>query len=166
MKGFFNFKEKYIHEIFDITLVLKGIHALIEIISAVFVYFISQQFVSNVVIWMTKEELLEDPRDLFSNYLIKFAGSFSLSSQHFVAFYLLSHGIIKMILVVELFKERLWAYPTSIAVFSMFIIYQIYRFTIMQSVWLIFFTILDLAVIFLTIHEYRYIKGRHVKKFS
>ncbi len=164
MKNFF--KEKYIHELFDITLILKGIHALIEIISAFFVYFISQQFVSNLVVWMTRSELLEDPRDLFSNYLIKFAESFSVSSQHFVAFYLLSHGIIKLILLMSLFKEKLWAYPTSIIVFGMFILYQIYRFTITQSIWLIIFTILDLVVISLTVHEYRYIKRRQEKKFS
>jgi uncharacterized membrane protein len=158
MKNFF--KEKYIHELFDITLVLKGIHALVEIISAVFVYFVSQKFVSSVVVWMTREELLDDPRDLFANYLIKFAESFSVSSQHFVAFYLLSHGIIKMILIVALFKEKLWAYPTSIVVFSMFIFYQIYRYAITQSVWLIVFTVLDIIVILLTIHEYKYIKSK------
>ena len=154
------FQEKYIHELFDVTLILKAIHALVEIISGIFVFFVSQEFVSRVVIWMTKDEFLEDPRDLVSNLLVNFAHNFSVSSQDFVAFYLLAHGVIKIILITEMFRKRLWAYPESVAVFGLFIFYQIYRYTFTGSVWLIIFKILDIVVIALTIHEYRYMRNK------
>ena len=156
IKKFLN--EKYVHRLFEIVLALKGVHALIEIGSSIFIYFTNQQFISNLVLWITQEELSEDPRDFIAHYLIKSAENFSVTSQHFAAFYLLSHGIIKIVLVTELLKKRLWAYPASIVVFSLFIIYQIYRFSFTHSVWLILFTLLDIIVIILTVHEYRYMK--------
>ncbi len=156
VKKFLN--EKYVHRFFEVALALKGVHALIEIGSSIFIYFTNQQFVSNLVVWITQEELSEDPRDFIAHYLIKSVENFSVTSQHFAAFYLLSHGIIKIVLVIELLRKRLWAYPASIVVFSLFIIYQIYRFSFTHSVWLIVFTVLDALIIWLTIHEYRYMK--------
>jgi uncharacterized membrane protein len=152
------FKEKNLHFIFEISLIVKGVHALIEIISGVIIFFINKTIITLFVVAITHDELLEDPKDFIAHYLIKSAQHFSVSAQHFVAFYLVSHGIIKLVLVVELFRKKLWAYPASIMVFSIFIIYQTYRFTITYSWWLIVFTILDMVVIWLTIHEYHSMK--------
>lgn len=153
-------KEKDIHRLFEVILTLKGIHALIEIVGGFFLYFASQEFIYKMVFFITQDELLENPQDFLSNYLIKSAGSLSIDSSHFAVFYLLSHGIIKIVLVTELLRKRLWAYPASIVVFGLFIIYQMYRFTFTHSLWLILFTLLDVLVIWLTVHEYRYMK-RH-----
>jgi uncharacterized membrane protein len=151
-------KEKNIHRVFEIALISKAIHAFIEILSSIFLYFVNQDFVSNLVLLITHEELSEDPKDFIAHYLIKSAEGLSITSQHFAAFYLLSHGIIKIVLITELLRKRLWAYPASIVIFSLFIIYQLYRFTFTHSLWLIFFTVLDALIIWLTVHEYRYMK--------
>ncbi len=86
---------------------------------------------------LTQEELVEDPNDIFANYLRTSAHSFSISDQHFYAFYLLSHGVIKLFLVIGLLRNRLWAYPASLIVLGLFIAYQLYRFSDTQSVGLI-----------------------------
>ena len=44
--------------------------------------------------------------------------------------------------------------------FGLFIAYQLYRYTYTHSIWLLLFSVLDLGVIALTWHEYRYIKQR------
>ena len=155
--------EKYIHRLFDISLILKGIHAIIEIIGGFLILIVSQQFILNTVLSLTQGEITEDPKDILSNYLINFAQQISVSSQHFVAVYLLSHGIIKGFLVINLFRERLWAYPLAIGVFSLFSIYQIFEFVRTGSVWLLLLTVLDLIVIILTLHEYRYMKKTGIK---
>lgn len=150
--------EKQTHYIFEVALVVKGIHALIEIGSSIFVYFTNQHFVSNLVLQVTQEELSEDPRDFIAHYLIKSAENFSVTSQYFAVFYLLSHGVIKLILVASLLKKRTWAYSASTITFTLFVVYQLYRFTLTHSVWLILFTLLDLIIIALTVREYRYMK--------
>ncbi len=157
-------KEKNIHRVFEVAVILKGIHAIIEIVGGFLILLITQSFVTNFVFSITQEELGEDPKDFIAHYLINSAQHFSIGSQHFAAFYLLSHGIIKIILVAGLLKEKLWAYPASLGVFGLFIVYQLYRFSFTHSIWLLALTVLDVGIIALTWHEYKYIK-KH-KTFS
>ncbi len=154
------FEEKNIHLVFELSLIAKAVIALFEIIGGVLIYFISQQFLLNLVLALTQHELLQDPRDFIANYLLHSAQNFSISSQHFAALFLLSHGVIKMFLIVGLLRKKLWYYPTAIVVFGLFIAYQLYRFSFTHSPWLLLITILDIAVIWLTWHEYRYLRSR------
>jgi uncharacterized membrane protein len=73
----------------------------------------------------------------------------SISGEHFLAIYLLAHGLVKMFAVVGLLKNKLWGYPLSLVVFTGFIVYQIYRFTLSGGVGLVVLTIFDLIVIWL-----------------
>ncbi len=160
------FEEKNIHLVFEVSLIFKGAIALFEILGGILVYFISQSFLLNVILALTQHELLQDPRDFFANYLLHSAQNFSVSSQHFAAFFLLSHGIIKMFLIIGLLRKKLWYYPTGIVVFGLFIIYQLYRFSFTHSLWLLVITLLDLVVIWLTWHEWRYLKANPVVKIG
>ncbi|MBI3545453.1 MAG: DUF2127 domain-containing protein [Gammaproteobacteria bacterium] len=153
-------KEKNLHLAFEITLILKGIFALLEILGGLLAYFITQQFLLGLVVIITQEELTEDPRDFVARYLLQSAQHFSISSQHFTSLYLLSHGVIKILLVAGLLREKLWFYPLAIAVFLFFILYQLFRFSVTHSPWLLAITLLDIIVIWLTWHEYRYLR-RH-----
>jgi uncharacterized membrane protein len=92
-----------------------------------------------------------DPNDRIASY-------FPLSEKHFFAFYLLSHGLIKSVLVVGLLREKLWAYPASFAVFGAFIAYQLYRYSFTHDIALILLSIFDLFVIYLAVHEYRLLR--------
>lgn len=151
-------KEKGIHSIFVISIILKGVNALMEIAGSIIIFIISQDLVTKLVLRLTQEELSEDPQDLIANYLVNSASHFSVNAQHFFAFYLFSHGIIKLALVVGLLKNKFWAYPASLVVFGIFIIYQIYRYYFTHSVWLVALTVFDLLVIWLVWHEYNYLK--------
>jgi len=87
-----------------------------------------------------------------------------VSGKHFMAIYLLSHGVVKMFAVVALLKNKLWGYPLSIVIFGGFIVYQIYRFTLTGGIGLIALTVFDLVVICLIWLEYRAVKSRPNKK--
>jgi len=154
------FEEKKLHLVFEIMLILKGVFALLEILAGLLAYFITQQFLLRLVIAFTQDELTEDPRDFVAHYLVKSAQDFSISSQHFTSFYLLIHGIVKIFLIVGLLREKLWYYPLAIIVFVLFILYQLFRFSVTHSLWLLLITLLDIIVIWLTWHEYRYLR-RH-----
>ena len=140
-------KEKYIYEIFEISILLKALNAIIEIVLAILIFFVTQDFINDIVTILTSREILEDPKDIFANYLIVSGNNFSTSSHLFVIAYLLIHGFIKLSLMIALYKNRLWAYPLSIIFFSTFIIYQIYRFAFTYSPWLILFTFFDILVV-------------------
>jgi uncharacterized membrane protein len=65
------------------------------------------------------------------------------------------HGAIKVFLVVALLQRRLWAYPVAIAIFALFIFYQLYRFSLTNSIFLVILSIFDVLVIVLTYWEYQ-----------
>jgi uncharacterized membrane protein len=157
MKNFL--KEKNVHLIFEISLVLKGLHAIIEIVGGIATFFITKAFLVKTVLSFTQDELINDPHDFVANYLVHAARDFSIDAQHFIALYLLVHGVVKVFLIAGLLREKMWAYPLSLTVFGAFIVYQLVTFASTHSLWLIFLTLLDLIVIILTWHEYRYKKS-------
>jgi uncharacterized membrane protein len=157
MSGKKLFKEKNIHLAFEISLLLKGLFAGGQIIGGIIAFFVTRDFLIKTVSVLTEEELVEDPRDLVANYLLHSAQNLSIGTQLFVVFYLLSHGSIKLWLIIGLLREKLWYYPTAIVVFGLFIVYQLCRFSFTHSLWLLLITAVDVLVIALTWHEYRYL---------
>ena len=153
--------ETSIRRFFRISLVFKGAFSVLEFVGGLLAYFISQQFLLNFVTAVTQEDLTEDPRDFIAHYLVESAGQLPVSSQHFAALYLISHGIIKSWLIVGLLRNKLWYYPIAIIVFILFVAYQIFRFQITHSIWLLAITAVDAVVIALTWHEYWYLRQLH-----
>ncbi|MHB8660807.1 MAG: DUF2127 domain-containing protein [Minisyncoccota bacterium] len=154
------FEEKNIHLVFEISLWLKSVFALSEIIGGIAAFFVTKQFLLGFVEWVTRHEFAQDPHDLIATLLLHSVQNLSISAQSFAAFYLLAHGVIKLWLIIGLLRKRLWYYPTAMVVFALFIVYQLYRYSFTHSVWLLLITILDIVVIWLTWHEYRIMK-RH-----
>src|SRR6476620_9956499 len=151
-------QEKRIHDIFVASVLFKGIHAAIEIIGGAALYLVSTETIVNTINRWSYDELVDDKDDWIANHLLHFAQTFSVAEHNFYAFYLLSHGIIKSILVIGLLRERLWAYPASFAVFGAFIGYQLYRYSFTHDFGLILLSIFDLFVIYLAVHEYRLLR--------
>jgi uncharacterized membrane protein len=147
--------ERNIHRIFKISILMKGAHAVIEIAGGLALYLVTTGTIVNVVKLATQEELIEDPNDYIASHLLAMAQHFSVASKSFYAFYLLSHGAIKLLLVVGLLRNQVWSYPASLVAMAAFIIYQLYRFSYTHSRGLIVLTVFDLVVIALIWHEWR-----------
>jgi uncharacterized membrane protein len=154
------FPEKELHLFFEISIIVKGVLAALEVIGGVVVFVISQHFITRLVLTLTQDELSEDKNDFIANYLVNASHNFSLGAAHFIGLYLASHGLIKLLLIIGLLKNKLWAYPLSLVVFALFIIYQIYRYSFTHSPWLVLITVLDLVVIWLVWHEYKYLRTK------
>ena len=144
-----------VHISFEIGILLKGIHGLIEIVSGALLLLLNPYRLNWLTDLLTHHELSEDPKDLVANFLLTLSSNFSITTQHFAEFYLISHGIIKCILVLLLWQKKLWAYPLTIVSLILFIAYQVYRYTLTQSLFLILLTLFDAVMIALTYMEYR-----------
>lgn len=151
-------QEKRIHQIFVLSVALKGLHALFEIVAGIALYLVSTQTIVGRISRWSSRAIAEERHDWIATRLLHFSQNFSVSQHHFFAFYLLSHGLIKGVLVGGLLKEKLWAYPASFAVFGLFILYQLYRYGFTHEVALIILSIFDLFVIALAVHEYRLLR--------
>jgi uncharacterized membrane protein len=149
-------EEKRIHQLFQISVALKGLHSLIEIAGGIALYFFDTQV---IVRWLYKAATGRP--DWIENRVAQFAGTFTAEEHRYYAFLFVSHGIINMALVIGLLRQKLWAYPATFAVLSLFIAYQIYRYTYTHDIGLILFSVLDVIVIALAWHEYGLVK-RHL----
>jgi uncharacterized membrane protein len=153
------------HKLFHVGIILKGIDGVLEIIGGFLVLIISPQTLNRIVYLLTQHELIEDPRDVVANYLIYAAKDFSVSDQLFGFSYLLSHGVIKIILIVSLWKRKLWSYPVAIIFFALFGVYQMYKYYLEHAPGWIVLTVIDVFVIILTWMEYRDLKGIYKTAF-
>jgi uncharacterized membrane protein len=107
--------------------------------------------------WRSLEtSLLRPPPDFIWGFAIKGFQGFTATPQAVWVFIFLSHGIVKLALIAGLLRNKLWAYPWSAAIFSLFILYQLWQMMSTPSLVLLLIIALDVIVVFLVLHEYRY----------
>lgn len=150
----YSLRERYFHKMFVIGVVVKGINGAFEILGGILLLVIRTEAINKTLVYLTQGELIEDPNDFLANAILHLSHNLSISTKMFGAIYLLSHGVIKIGLVIALLKKKLWAYPASILFLIVFIIYQIYRLAVGYSVGMVLLTILDLIIVILIWREY------------
>ena len=155
-------QETRITEYFRIGILLKGLISSVEIVAGVLALFVPLSRVTNFVIALAQGELAEEPGDFIATHSIQLAQQFSIASSTFIAIYLLSRGAIKLFLVFALLKNKLWAYPASLVVLGLFVLYQLYQIALTLSALLIALTIFDLVVMWFIWREYEVVRS-HVK---
>ncbi len=139
-------------------LAVKAVNAVIEFISGFLMLILSHDMLNRLIWFAAVYELREDPKDILMNYFIKLGNNLSISAQHAAALYMLLHGITKLLVIWLLLKRKLWAYPVSIVVFSLFIAYEAYSYVIGQSLLMLFMIVIDLAIVAVVFLEYKRLK--------
>ena len=150
--------EHLFHDFFEGGIILKLIIAIGEAILGILFYFVSTPTLNNIFFFLIGQEGVEQPRNLLWGYIVHGYQGLVGPNQPFWAFLFLSHGLVKIVLAWALLKNKLWAYPAAAAVFSFFAIYQIYILLSQPTVFLTLFTLFDIVVIALILHEYRHKK--------
>jgi uncharacterized membrane protein len=148
-------KEFFIHKLFKAGLALKGINAGIECVGGLLLALTNAQHINAFIIGLTQSEFLHDRRDAVAAALLHVSRELSVSAHHFFAFYLMAHGLVKLVMVYGLARQRSWAYPFALAALAGFILYQSYRFGHSHSIGLALLTIFDCAFFWLVWREYR-----------
>ena len=145
-------------------LVIKGLDAIIEFMGGFLLIFLSHDWLNQLIQSIALPELKEDPTDTVMNYLITFGQNFSISSQHTVAIYMVLHGATKLVVIWLLWNKKLWAYPLSIVIFGLFVIYELYSYAHNHSVLLLLLIFVDLAMIVMIILEYNHLKSENPRR--
>jgi uncharacterized membrane protein len=131
-------EEKNIDLGFNVSVGLKGLISVGEIVTAVLVLFI--------------------PASYLSSPLLSFAHDAPVSAAAYISIYLAVRGLIKLLLIWAMLVRRLWAYPASLAVLALFLAYQLYQIATTHSVILILVTLFDLVVMYFIWKEYQVLK--------
>lgn len=147
--------DKTIRLLFKVAVVGKAVDGVFEVIGGVMLFFVTPDQINWLLRILTQHELSEDPHDLLAGFVLHSEHHLSSNTKVFAAFFLLWHGVVKIGLVAGLLGRRLWAYPTAIIAFGVFLLYQLYRYSHTGSIWLLVLSILDVVLIGLTVAEYR-----------
>jgi uncharacterized membrane protein len=149
---------KTVHILFLIGVLAKAIDGVLEILGGLFLLFVGPARLHRWLAALVQHELSEEPNDLVPRLLVGVQAHLTERTRIFATIYLIVHGLIKVGLVVAMLRRQLWAFPTAIVIFVLFIIYQLYRYTITGALWLVVLSALDLIVIVLIWLEYRQLR--------
>jgi uncharacterized membrane protein len=146
---------------FKIGLLLKAADGVLEIVGGIALLFLSPADIQHLTRALVAHELSQDPHDFLANHLLHSTVHLTRGTTLFGAVYLLSHGIAKVVVVVLVLRDKLWAYPWLIGLLLAFIAYQLYRMIVVHfSFGLAALTIFDAVLVWLTWREYRAKRGQ------
>lgn len=151
--------EKYWRWLFDAGVLLRILNGIWETVVGSALLIFSATTLTNTFITLSQRELFEDPNDRLLSLGSNWIQHMSAYTKDFAGAYILFHGALNIFLAYQLARNRLWAYPTSIVLVALSVLYQTYRITHTHSIILTLVTALDVFFIVTTIHEYRYRKG-------
>jgi uncharacterized membrane protein len=141
--------------VFRVSVLLKGLDGVLEIVGGIVLLFVAPHSIYEVTRWLVAHDLAGNRHDFVARHLLHSASDLTTSTTLFGAVYLLIHGGAKLVLVVLVLREKLWAYPWMIGLLIAFIVYQIYRFTYRPGPGLVILSLFDAFVAWLTWREYR-----------
>jgi uncharacterized membrane protein len=149
--------------IFRVSIILKGLDAVAEIIGGALLLFITPSDITHFVGWLTRSELAEDPHDYIATLLNHSAHHLAASSTLFGAIYLLSHGVIKLFAIINVLRDKYWAYPVLIIVLIGFVVYQVIDIITKHSITMSLLTIFDIFIIIMTWLEWEKKRKHHIE---
>lgn len=144
-----------LHHVFTLGIWVKGVDGVLEVIGGALLLVTSTAALNRLVLALTQHELIEDPHDWIATGLRHMASQLSIGTQLFDSFYLLAHGVLKLLIVIGLWRGYRWSYPLAIGALSLFVVYQLYRLSYLFSAGLLALTLFDIAIVGLTWREYR-----------
>ena len=79
---------------------------------------------------------------------------------YFLASYLLFWGAVDIFLSFNLLKDRIWAFPISLYLIGIFMVYELLRFTHTHSLLLLMLIGVDSGIMYLIYREYQRMLGK------
>ena len=116
-------------------------------------FFIGTPF-SDLFYHIMEHEVLKDSSDTIFQFIYGILQDHSFTVTYFVASYLIFFGIIDVVLSLCLLKHKLWAFPLSTGLISLFVLYEIYRIFHTHSLILLCIILIDIFIIFVIHREY------------
>lgn len=137
------------------AVIVKGIDGAVESAAGAIVALAGTQSLYEFVIRVTAPELELHPQSQAVHLIRHGAQGLAHASSSFIAIWLLAHGILKLVLAIELLRGHRWIFPVAVGVLAGFVGYMAYRLTGHWSSWLLAFALFDVLTIGLVLHEWR-----------
>jgi uncharacterized membrane protein len=153
-------REHNIHRLFEAGVILKGVHALLELVTGAVTLALGPVAVSDFFFALAQRAWIGGGRMIEVNFLVRLAEESLRGGQQFVGIYLLAVGVINMVLVIGLLASALWSYPTALGAIALLMAYQLYRYTHTHALALLVLSVYDCVVLWLVWNEYRVVRSK------
>ena len=141
-------------KIFEGGIILKGIGGTLEFLGGLLLVFVSPTSLHSFIVFITGNELVESPRDPMVHFLLGWTEHLTNDIQLFLIVYLWVHAAAKLVAVIGILRNQLWAYPFSLITLGLMMVYQAYDIAVKASVGMIALTIFDVGMLWLIWREY------------
>ena len=146
----------FFHRAYVAAILIKGFDGAIEALAGLIIVITGPERLYEWVIRLTAPELTGGHHHRALHAIQRGAERLAEGPHAFVIFYLLVHGLLKLGIVIALFKGggRL-LFPIASLILAGFVLYMSWRLTIRWSDWLLGFALFDLLTLALVLNEWR-----------
>ena len=151
---------------YEIGLFIKGFDGAMELLGALLLAVVPASAITRLTHFLVDTELSHDPHSYVATHILH-AGTKLAEGHHlFGILFLLTHGAVKVALVICLLRQKLWAYPLALIALTGFLAYQVYLLATQATFSMAFLTILDIAIIWLVWREWGQHGRRHLRRHA
>jgi uncharacterized membrane protein len=144
------------HLAYVVTIAIKGFDGGLETLGGLVIWITGPQRLYRWVFRVTAPELYNGDPSRAVRAIRWGAEHLAVSGAHFVVFYLLVHGILKLALALVLLRGGgRWVYPVGTAILVGFVVFMVHRLTQQWSNWLLAFALFDAFTLALVLYEWR-----------
>jgi uncharacterized membrane protein len=145
------------------SLLFKTLDGTLEIVGGIWLSLVASNRLSHWAAFLTKHDLDGDADDVIVRSLVHVLPPMSHAGSHeFAIVFLIGHGLVKLCVVAALVRQIRGGYWAACGIFGVFVVYQLYRFTLTHSLGLLALTATDLLVIWVLWLDYRRLGERRL----
>lgn len=141
-------------KIFEGGIVIKGVGGVLEVLGGFLLLFISPHSIHDFIVFITQRDRIEDPHDMVTTTLLGWTDHLAHGGRVFIIAYLWVHAATKLIAVIGILRNQLWAYPFSLITLGMMMLYQTYSIILHPGIGMILLTVFDVFMLWLIWREY------------
>jgi uncharacterized membrane protein len=143
---------------YELGIIIKGIDGTLELIGGTLVLALSPGAINSTTRFLTQNALQEDPHNFIATHIAHAGHNLAAGHNIFAALFLLTHGLVKVVLVTCLLLNKLWAYPWALGALGLFLVYQAYQLITAPTFGMAFLTVLDIVIIGLIYREWQKVR--------
>jgi uncharacterized membrane protein len=149
-------KRSLAHLAYVVTVAVKGFDGGLETLAGLVIWITGPQRLYRWAVRITAPELYDGEHVRAVHAIRRGAEHLATTGAHFVVFYLLVHGILKLGLAIVLLRGGgRWIFPVGTLILTGFIAFMSYRLSQQWSNWLLGFALFDALTLALVLNEWR-----------
>ena len=165
MKKFRQPETTTLDRVYTIGIAIKGFDGAVELLAGLLLWIAPGMLhaLLQVLLGEAQERHTQLAR-FVAEHIARVDADLTKSGLAVVILFLLLHGVVKVGLVVALFKKWRWAYPWAIVALGGFLVYQVIVFIKHPTLSMALFSVLDAVIVWLVYREYRELSRENKQK--